>query len=225
MAEKTKTDAFLEAFQRQPQRVPKAVRKHERDVFGIVEFPTKVTLMIMQEVFSVFSTWRYTDDLSTTKIYIQDQYPSTGEGDAQRPELKPAIITARQTLSLASVPHGRRNDTGTFIDPKTRNRILTFTRKLSVPMVVHCVSKKGPEAERIAALVFAVLETGEDTFKRRGCDAIMGHSVGAEGIFVSGAEAELISVPVSFQMEYTWSWARLSDGPEFKTAEIDVQDP
>lgn len=225
MADPTKTDEFIDKFRTQPQRVPKAVRKHERDVYGIVEFPTKVTLAVYQEVFAVTDKWRYDDSLSETNIYIQDNYPTTGEGEAQRPELKPAIITARQTLSLAPVPHGRRNDTGSFIHPKTKQRVLTFTRKLRVPLVVHCVSKKGPEAERIAALVFAVLETGEDTFKRRGCDTITDHSIGAEGIFISGAEAELISVPVSFVMEYTWSWARLADGPEFLTAVIDVQDP
>jgi hypothetical protein len=87
-----------------------------------------------------------------------------------------------------------------------------FTEKLMVPMTIHCVSRLGPEAERLASAVFMSLLVDEPVLKRRGVHSLTNPTISSEGIFVVGADTELVSVPVNFQMEYCITWARLLDG-------------
>ena len=230
MAHETSTDKFLDTFTQGvaspsgivPLKPPKAFHKLERDLYGLVEFPTKVLLMAFQEVFASLDKWRYSPEMSQTNIYIRDKYPELAAGDSQRTELKPAIVTDRGPIRKKNVD-GRQNQKRFSIQYPT---IIQFTDLLQVPMTLHCLSKKGPEAERIASAVFAVLVIDEDVFKRRGVHAVLGAEIGTEGLFAQDAEIALVDVPVSCVLEYAWSWARKPDGePIISIAELGIEDP
>lgn len=177
-------------------------------------------ILALQEVFSRTDKWRYNDDVSKTNIYIQDRYPQTTTGESERPSLRPAILTDRGPITVSNVngrSHNRR------VTPQQgENGLVTFEDIVNCPMTLYCLAPKGPEAERIACIVFGMLVIDEDTFKRRGVHAILNPEIGTEGPLEQTAQLELVNVPVSFTMQYGWAWARRPNGEFVETLDLSV---
>lgn len=175
-------------------------------------------LLALQEVFSKTDKWRYNDDVAKTNIYIQDRYPTTSTGEAERPALRAALITDRGPITVGNINgrgHNRR------VTPQQgETGLVTFEDMVRCPMTIHCLAPKGPEAERMACIVFGMLVIDELTFKRRGVHAILNPEIGTEGALEQTAQLELVNVPVSFNMEFAWAWARRPDGEFVEKLEL-----
>lgn len=215
----TPTDAFVRSFYRGEQD-PRGVRPfapsrtefhhYNKDLYGLVEFPTKVMLVALQEVFSHTDKWKYHPDVSQTNIYIQDRFPQSTTGEAERPDLFPALITDRGTLTVANVNgrgHNRRVTT-----QQGEDGLVVHEDLVNCPMTVHCLAHNGPEAERLATIVFGIIVMDEPIFKRRGVHALLNVELGNEGPLAQTAHLDLVNVPVSFVMQYAWAWCRRPDG-------------
>jgi len=210
------TEDFLDTFDKGearpphpvlPLQPPKAFYKLHRSVFGLTDFPPQVFLQAFREVFRDFGPWRYDDEDKVTNIYIHDQMPDMAKGEQQRYATKPGVITQRGPISPSNTD-GRQRQKRLAID----RSFTQFSERLVMPMTVHCLSKNGPEAEHIACGVFAILMVAEDVFKRRGIHAILDPTIQPEQPMYESGEYDLINVPVTYRVEYTWSWARLAWG-------------
>ena len=233
MATGTPSDKYIESFTKgtmisneiRPFRTPVAFHNFDSDIFALVEFPIKVILVALQEVFSKTGKWRYNSDVSKTNIYIQDRYPQTSTGEAERPSLRPAIITDRGPITVANV--NGRNHCRRVTPQQGESGLVTYEDLVNCPMTVHCLAPgKGPEAERMACVVFGMLVVDEMSFKRRGVHAILNPEIGTEGPLEQTAHLDLVDVPVSFVMQYAWAWARRPDGGFIETLEsLEITDP
>ena len=228
----TNTDKFIRSFYKDPgdkagiRPFRSNTRDHfhtfDKNLYGLVEFPSKVLLVAFQEVFAITDKWKYNDDPTKTNIYIADQYPDYATGEAEDPELRPAIITSRGSLTSANVNgrlHNRR------VTPQQgEDGLVVFEQLLNCPMVIHCLAPRGPEAERIAALVFGMLVIDENIFKKRGVHALLNPEIGVEGPLEETSQLELVDVPVSCVMQFSWAWARRPDGGFVEEGLLDVDD-
>lgn len=233
MADGTPTDKFLQSFERgrpstkgvRPFRPTQDFHQFDRDIYGLVEFPSKVMITVFQEVFARIDKWRFLPDVLKTNIYIQDRYPQSTTGEAESPALRPAIITDRGTITVANV-NGRSHNRQ--VTPQQgENGLVTFQDLVNCPMTIHCLAPdSGIEAERIASIVFGLLVIDEMAFKRRGIHAILSPEIGSEGPIEQLAHLKLVNVPVSFTMQYAWAWARRPDGDPIESlASLVITDP
>lgn len=209
-----------------PFKTPDRFHNFNREVYALVEFPVKVILLGLQEVFRSTDKWRYEDDVAKTNIFIQDRYPQTEIGEAQRPVLRPAIVTERGPLTMANIngrAHNRR------VTPQQgETGLVVFEDLVNVPMTLHCLGagkSAGVEAERIASIVFAMLVVDEETFKSRGVHAILNPEIGQEGVHEQTSHLELVDCPVTFTMQYAWAWARRPNGEVVERLGSLVLDP
>lgn len=239
MSHETKSDEFLKKFDTltepapgggiRPLRTPKKFHTVERDIYAVLEFPTKVCMQAFAEVFGQDNQadiqtalqWRYSEDTKQTGIFILDQWTQVLKGEIEIVEAKPGVIVQRGPVAPTNTD-GRTRQKRTALDLS----YVQFSERLQVPMTIHCIAKEDVDAERIASVVLAVLMVDELTWKARGCHAILNPSASSIMPFQTEQEIELSDCPVSFVMEYTWSWARRSDGRLLpRVSCVDIKDP
>lgn len=223
MAHKNKTDEWLEKYAAgevtasgiRPWRPKHALHKYKgtgsdaKDAWGLVEFPVKVLLYMLRELFTDFDEdrFKWSENEKQTQIYIMDKYPQAMEGEQEKTEIKPAVLTDRGNITRRYV-NGRQSNRRFAAD----DSMVMFSDLLQVPMTLHCLAENGTEAEYLAGAVFMMLSVDEETLKLRGGYSITNLSIGTEGPMLIDTGQRLTDVPVSFQMEYGWSWARKPDG-------------
>lgn len=91
--------------------------------------------------------YRWREDPKETEIYISDQFPTQDEA-----EHRPHIFTERAAAQALSLGIGQIEGTSLLTGEKT------LSDAISCAMYIHCLSREGVEAQRLAWWVYKVLQ-------------------------------------------------------------------
>jgi hypothetical protein len=214
MSEKTAGQRFLDHFKHGkpsangiiPLRFPQAMLKMQNpdDAKEILAYPKRMLIISFREVFRDYPRYKWDQDNKLTRLFIRDAYPQLSEGESRETELRPAIIIQRGSARDGLI-NGRTDTTRVAADMS----VIVSSVMMSMQMRIQCVAKLLEEANELAALTTKILKENELVFKQRGLHACpLGLGVGEEGPFITESELGLVAVPVSFSVEYSWSYAR-----------------
>lgn len=229
MADDTPLDRFYQRYTQAeltpngPRELvaPFAPHKHDLAVGNLGRHPVTLCLLFLQKVFAKFGRWEWNQDEAQTNLWIRDRYPQLARGEEERTHLKPALITQRGNIRSRGI-NGRRET------PRiaANTRLILTSALMYCPMQISCVAKDGLEAEELASIVFGHFKAEENTLKPWGFHSVTDHDLGSEGPFLQNAEIDMVEVPVSFVIEFGWTWGRGPDGPDLMSiSHLDVQDP
>jgi hypothetical protein len=163
---------------------------------------TRIYLLFLQGLFRQFpeGSYRWSDDERLSEIAVTDQVPIPKDRIEQRPH----IVTMRGPAQFARLTLDQMQGINQHTGMKRRTDLVSCT------MTLCCISKLGPESQRIAWIVMTHIRRFKELLQRAGMHQVGEDvSIGPEsppGSMVEGEpDSEFVMVPVHSPFFFQWT--------------------